>query len=559
MHTNHYFLRQLVPALHERLAGLVLAECFSQERDELVLGFSRPEKLWRARREFYLRALLRPDFVALSFPEEFRRAGRNSVDLFPELLERPVEGIRLFENERAFSLEFPEGYRLVFKLFGNRSNLILFEGEVPIDLFNSHLLSDEALRLGTFDRYLDQSYAAFERAGGDWRKGFPTFGKQVAGWLEGRGYASRSIPERWALVQEALGFLEKPRFFLVTEAGVPVLTLVPPAPLTPSPSPLGEGSTYSETAPLSQGRGAGGEGHAQPAGTQTFTDPVAAANAFFYATTRLTTLDRERGELLRLLDKRIKKTRAFLDAQYAKLAALDEGVTHEEIGHILMANLHAVPERAERIELHDFYRDRPISIKLKPELSPQKNAEAYYRKAKNERIEVEHLQEAIESRERELDELKTHRQVVEGTESVKALRKYAKDHRLLSDDTPAAGTEPPFKRYAIQGFEVFVGRNAKNNDLLTQRYARKDDLWLHARDVAGSHVVIRHQAGKKFPAPVIEKAAQLAAYYSKRRTDSLCPVIVTPKKFVRKTRDLAEGQVIVEKEEVVLVVPDGNP
>ncbi len=103
--------------------------------------------------------------------------------------------------------------------------------------------------------------------------------------------------------------------------------------------------------------------------------------------------------------------------------------------------------------------------------------------------------------------------------------------------------------------EILIGKNARNNDLLTQRYARKEDLWLHARDVSGSHVVIRRQAGKKFPVNVIEKAAGIAAYYSKRKNDTLCPVIVTPKKYVRKTKDLLEGQVIVDKEEVVLIEP----
>lgn len=103
-----------------------------------------------------------------------------------------------------------------------------------------------------------------------------------------------------------------------------------------------------------------------------------------------------------------------------------------------------------------------------------------------------------------------------------------------------------------------IGRNAKNNDLLTQRYTYKDDLWLHARDVTGSHVVVKYKAGKTFPKSVIERAAELAAWYSKRRTDSLCPVIVTPKKYVRKPKGLAEGQVLVEKEDVVLVVPKGE-
>ena len=113
----------------------------------------------------------------------------------------------------------------------------------------------------------------------------------------------------------------------------------------------------------------------------------------------------------------------------------------------------------------------------------------------------------------------------------------------------------PFKQFVVEGFTILVGKNAQNNDLLTQKYAYKEDLWLHAKDVSGSHVLIKYQAGKTFPKKVIEKAAQIAAYFSKRRNETLCPVIVTPKKFVRKTKDLDAGQVIVEKENVIMVEP----
>jgi predicted ribosome quality control (RQC) complex YloA/Tae2 family protein len=67
--------------------------------------------------------------------------------------------------------------------------------------------------------------------------------------------------------------------------------------------------------------------------------------------------------------------------------------------------------------------------------------------------------------------------------------------------------------------------------------------------------LIKHQAGKNFPKDVIERAAELAAYNSKRKNDSLCPVIVTPKKFVRKRKGDPAGAVVVEKEDVVMVVP----
>jgi predicted ribosome quality control (RQC) complex YloA/Tae2 family protein len=73
--------------------------------------------------------------------------------------------------------------------------------------------------------------------------------------------------------------------------------------------------------------------------------------------------------------------------------------------------------------------------------------------------------------------------------------------------------------------------------------------------VAGSHVLLKYQAGKNFPKEVIERAAQLAAYYSKRKNESLCPVVVTPRKFVRKRKGDLPGAVVVDREDVIMVEP----
>jgi predicted ribosome quality control (RQC) complex YloA/Tae2 family protein len=131
-----------------------------------------------------------------------------------------------------------------------------------------------------------------------------------------------------------------------------------------------------------------------------------------------------------------------------------------------------------------------------------------------------------------------------------------KTNSLLNDNAILSPTQL-FKHTEYEGYVILIGKNAKNNDLLTKKYTYKDDLWLHARDVAGSHVVVKYKAGKKFPNSVIERAAQIAAWYSKRRNETLCPVIVIPKKFVRKPKGLPDGEVILDKEEVVMVEPRG--
>jgi predicted ribosome quality control (RQC) complex YloA/Tae2 family protein len=231
-------------------------------------------------------------------------------------------------------------------------------------------------------------------------------------------------------------------------------------------------------------------------------------------------------------------------------------VKNEEIGHILMANLHQIEERAERVELFDFYRNTTISIKLRSDLSPQKNAENFYRKSKNEKIELEKIVENIESREQLLAIINGHIENIEAAENLKNLRSYLKANGLAPNTKlKIQSYRELFKRFEVEGFEILVGKNSKNNDLLTQQYAYKEDLWLHARDATGSHVVVKYKAGKKFPNAVIEAAASLAAYFSKRRNETLAPVIVTPKKFVRKPKGFADGQVIVEKEEVVMIEP----
>src|SRR5690606_15434518 len=115
------------------------------------------------------------------------------------------------------------------------------------------------------------------------------------------------------------------------------------------------------------------------------------------------------------------------------------------------------------------------------------------------------------------------------TDNHKKLEYFSKKYSAYK--TSASAEEQIFRFCEYEGFKIYVGKSAENNDELTQKFAHKDDLWLHAKDVTGSHVIIRHQSGKTFPKTVLEKAASLAAFYSKRKNDSLCPVQYTQKKY----------------------------
>ncbi|MBX7204363.1 MAG: NFACT RNA binding domain-containing protein [Bacteroidia bacterium] len=260
--------------------------------------------------------------------------------------------------------------------------------------------------------------------------------------------------------------------------------------------------------------------------------------------------EEEKRKLLSYYQTEIKKTTAYLLKTEQALAQLRNAVPLEEIGHLLMANLHLIPQGVSEYELIDFYRDRPLKIKLKKDLSAQQNAEVYYRKAKNKKNEEQQLLEQLSKAKSKLEVLAQNFSLAEQAQTLKQL----KPLRPVSTTSANDKTER-FKQFHHNGFTILVGKNAANNDELTFRYSHKNDLWLHARDVSGSHVIIRYRQGTIFPKTVIEYAASLAAYYSKAKGSSLVPVVYCERKFVRKPKGAAPGEVSHQKSEMIMAEP----
>lgn len=512
MQTNYYFLRQLVPALQSRLKGKILAACFSQEKDELVMGFADQAE------EFWLKSVMASGMAGLQCPDDFRRARRNSVDLFAELIDRRVTGLHQYANERCFAVWFEGGYALLFKLFGNQSNLIAYQNGQAYSLFRKKMEADLQLSLDALDKPLDQSREGYLRQG--LSKTFPTLGKEARQHLRGLGFEAESPEKQWEMIIGLIKEMEKGRFYIVEEDERPVLQL------------FRSGKVLFET-----------------------DDPIAATNAWYQRFTHDYHLHREKQQLFSHLSKRIRQSENYIRNNEEKLAALQGRQSYSQIADLIMANLHQIPPGSQVAELEDFYHDnQPIRIKLNRQLSPQKNAEQYYRKARNQRIELETLRKNAERKEQELFALLEAQEQLAATSQLREVRALRKSLGLEPAQTQQISL--PYKAFHYQGFDIWVGKNAKANDELIQRYAHKEDLWLHVRGASGSHVVIKQQPGKPYSKAVLEKAASLAAYYSTVKSDTLCPVIYTPRKFVRKPKGSPPGAVVVDKEEVVIVPPE---
>lgn len=513
MHNNFYFLSKLTDKLRPALTGTIASECFSQNKDELVIRFETNDD------PFFLKASLGGGLSHLSFPSSFQRARKNSIDLFENFIGYRVIDIRQFLNERSFALLFEEGRTLLFQMHGNRSNIVGLEGGNVVTSFRRNIAVPDTIAMDELDRDIDWSFETFVNRIDDLYSLYFTFGKIVWRYLEERGFEMMSINERWKLLNETKTLLQNPSYSIIRIKGTPHLSLLP----------------FKDSEPL-QG------------------DATDVANTFFALFTRLAGLEQEKNRITTLLRTRIRGSEAYYQKNFEKLAEIEKDHNYKLWADLLMANMHVIKQGMESVSLPDFYQpDKLVEIKLKKDLSPQANAALFYRKAKNQHVEIERIQSSLEAKEREIETMKRQLELVAKADDLKTLR--SSFAHLFSEKQGTADGPLPYHEFIHSGFRILVGKNAQQNDELTLRHSYKEDLWLHAKDVTGSHVLIKYQSGKKFPKDVIERAAQLAAYNSKRKTETLCPVIVTPKKWVRKRKGDPPGAVVVEREEVILVEP----
>ena len=205
--------------------------------------------------------------------------------------------------------------------------------------------------------------------------------------------------------------------------------------------------------------------------------------------------------------------------------------------------------------MFDFYLNKPITVNLKINQTPQKAAELLYRKQKNRGIEVNKLREVIDQKSLILKKLKEQKNLISSSDSIKEVKKHYSKTKKFNDAEKEAQL---FRSFEFDGYTILVGKNARSNDELTFKRAKKNDVWLHARAVSGSHVVILNPTNKVMPSSVIEYAASLAAFFSKSRGEKFCPVIYTERKHVRRPKGGRAGQVIVDREKVLMAEPSQN-
>lgn len=281
-----------------------------------------------------------------------------------------------------------------------------------------------------------------------------------------------------------------------------------------------------------------------------------ALDEYFSARGAQASFSSEQARLLRLVREELKRLiRAMARVREDHKKAQDYE-RYRRWGDLVLANLARLEPGQREAELPDPRSGQMERLTLDPQLSPAENAQAFYNRYKKLKRGLEKLRERGEELQEEVEHLQVLElglEQAEGPEDLQELAQELEAAGYLKEEEaePRAPAGP--REFHFAGFRVLVGRSGRENDLLV-REAHREDLWLHARGLPGAHVLIK-SGGRKVPPAVLERAARLAAYYSKGRTARKVEVTYTEVKYLRKPKGAKPGAVLLQHEEGTLLVP----
>jgi predicted ribosome quality control (RQC) complex YloA/Tae2 family protein len=298
-----------------------------------------------------------------------------------------------------------------------------------------------------------------------------------------------------------------------------------------------------------------------------FGSPSAAADAFYAGAAIEELFGAGRSEMSRV----VKKARTRLEKRLKNIAAEEDKARgaerQRELGDLLLANLHRLQRGMTEAKLEDWYASPPgpVSIPLDPALSPRENAERYFRRHRKGRRALEHVERRRCETRDELAWLAGVQLALEEAESEMDLEPIREElagagllQRRSEPGRRRSGDSPPSLRRAMSpgGYQIIWGRNNRSNDLVSREQAGAGDLWFHAHNLPGCHLVLKRGTEKgPIPEEDIRYAAAIAAAHSRGKNDTKVEVMVAAGDQVRKPKGARPGLVTVGRYRTLMVAP----
>jgi len=478
---------------------------------------------------FRLKFSTNPEETALFVDSDRPPKKTNTTPFFEVLSGKSVREVSMAENDRFITIWFDEDYSLMFQIFGNSPNVFLIRDNVIIESFKSpddfEGKTPPEPRKGSKPQTPNPEDSV-KRIITKLDKKFPRH--LISLVIDEFELNKKSIPEIKKVIESVIdSMLNRPQFRVLDNGN---LCLVPKD-LLPYPN------------------------------LKVYDNVNDAIRHAYYKTSNERRLESRRQSIKPKIDRIINKYESTIEQLKHADKGLKRADKYEKYGHILMAHAHEKNEFNESVTFPDLYNpDENVKIQLKPKLSLAENAQYYYEKANKSKRNVEESKRRLGEIKKKLKKLKKLQKSLNDIDRIYEFRDWYKenDDALLEAGVLKAETEkktPPYRVLEIDGYTVWVGKNAKSNDQLTTD-AHKEDVWMHARGVSGSHVVIRMDNHKEMPPKkTLLKAASVAAWNSKARGSGLAPVMITKRKYVVKPKGAPTGTVRVNREEVEMVKP----
>jgi predicted ribosome quality control (RQC) complex YloA/Tae2 family protein len=548
---THYFtLFHLAKEWNERFYSWRIEEIFTQEKDELILALGKEEQHC-----FVLVSCTAQHNIA-SLREQYFRAKKNSLTIFPSLAGKKIERIYLHPADRIIFFELASHEKIALALTGTHANVFVLDGNAIVS--DTFIKSEEAT---------GKHLVALARSLCDEEKKDDEFLSRVALFPDESIYNAlkKSAPHLGTLLakeicsranvgeKDLVGSLSVEKsneiFFafqqLHRESNAP------------APRIYFENNTVKEFALFPLKYFSGLE-------EKIFSTVNDAVQSFIVLQRRNDGFQRMHRSLLASFQnkqKRILRSLAEIQKQRTATARVEE---YELKAQLLLANLQHIHKGMKEITL-PFFDDASqlLPIALDEKLNPVQNAERYFQKMKHAQRAYEALatrQENFENILQKIELLLIELSAITNGEVLNVfMKEKEKELTALGVSLNKEKEEEeriPFRVFTVAGgYEVWAGKSSANNDELTVHYSKPNDLWFHARGAGGSHVVLRCH-GKNPPSKqAINETASIAAYYSKMRKAKNVPVAYCERKYVRKPKGVKEGTVYIEREEVIFVQP----
>lgn len=532
---NHYYtLYQLVQSLNEKLKDAEILECFTQEKDEVIVLFANDREV------LTLCINLSANEQAIYLRDKFSRARSNSRNLFPEIISSRFLKIDIQNNDRVLFLRLSKKDIVIHLAAASEHNMLILNKEHKI---TSSLYKTKEFVNTQYEMLSNPLPAPV-------KENFKTIGKLLTNSdiLLPRTYANELLSEYGLdaktpldevsqldeIIIKAQGLrhdaLNSGKYYLyVFDDNTAFFSLIPLLDST-----LPKPNTFDDI-------------HTAIARRSAYQKKSEAAQM-------------SKGTVLKKLNTLKRKIEKHIEIckQTADLEVLTE--KYKTYADVLMSSGNPNKRIGKALDTYDWYGNA-ISIPLDEKMTLIENSERYYGKIRKIKADIQKREEMLPKLERKLTHIDELIANIDSLTSSKEVKKYINTNINANKDMNKAinqGEATKFREFDLgEGYTLYVGRSAANNDELTMKFGKANDVWLHARGAAGSHAILRGPYTKetKPPKNILKDAAGVAAYYSKQKNAKMVPVSYTFKKYVHKRKGAAAGAVVMQREDVVFAEP----